>query len=87
MTFARRIFFWAGIYGLIVLVPQYLLERRNGQNFPPIITHPEYYYGFIGVGLAWQVAFLLISGDPVRFRPLMLGSPFLAAYLRTAAKS
>lgn len=33
------------------------------------ITH--YYYGFIGVAIAWQVAFLVIAGDPKRYRPLM----------------
>lgn len=28
-VFARRVFFWAGIYGLIVLLPQYLIELRK----------------------------------------------------------
>ena len=72
MSFARRVFFWAAIYGFLALIPQYLLEGRNGRDYPPAITHPEYYYGFLGVALAWQVAFLLVSKDPVRFRPLML---------------
>ena len=72
MRFARRVYLIAGIYGLIVLVPQYFLEAKNGRDFPPAITHPEYYYGFVGVAVAWQLAFLVISRDPVRFRPLML---------------
>ena len=72
MNFARRVFLIAGVYGLIVLLPQYFLEARNGRDFPPAITHPEYYYGFIGVAVAWQLAFLVIAHDPVRFRPLML---------------
>ena len=38
---------------------------------PPAITHPEFYYGFFGVGLAWQAAFLIIAGDPQRFRPMI----------------
>jgi hypothetical protein len=38
---------------------------------PPPITHPEFYYGFLGVTLAWQVAFLVIASDPLRFSPLM----------------
>lgn len=71
-TFARRAFRWAGIYGLIVLLPQYFLEGQIGRDFPPAITHPEHFYGFIGVALAWQFAFLTIARDPVRFRPLML---------------
>jgi hypothetical protein len=74
MTFARRVYFVAGVYGLIVLLPQYFLEAKNGRDFPPAITHPEYYYGFVGVAVAWQLAFLTISRDPVRFRPLMIAA-------------
>jgi len=72
MKFAKYTFLIAGIYGLLVLLPQYFMEAKNGQDFPPAITHPEYYYGFVGVGLAWQIAFLIISRNPIRFRPLMI---------------
>jgi len=71
-TFSQRVFFWAGIYGIVVLVPLYFLEDRIGVMFPPAINHPEHYYGFIGVALAWQFAFLVIARDPVRFRPIMI---------------
>ena len=71
-TFARRVFLIAGIYGLIVLPPQYFLEQQIGRDYPPAITHPEHFYGFIGVALAWQLAFLVIARDVVRFRPLMI---------------
>jgi hypothetical protein len=74
MQFARRAFLAAGVYGIIVLAPQYFLEQRVGQDYPPSITHPEYFYGFIGVGLAWQILFLLIAADPVRLRIAMLPS-------------
>jgi hypothetical protein len=72
VSFARRVFTGAGVYGLVVLLPQYFAEGRVGRDFPPPITHPEYYYGFIGVALAWQFAFFVISTDPARFRPLMI---------------
>lgn len=72
MNFAKRLFSIAGIYGLIVLLPQYFLEAKTGRDFPPPITHPEYYYGFLGVALAWQVLFLLIARDPVRYRAMMI---------------
>lgn len=72
MTFARRVFRWAGLYGLLALLPMYFLERRQGVDFPPPITHPEFYYGFVGVAVAWQVAFLIVATDPARYRPLML---------------
>ena len=74
MKFARRVFLIAGIYGLIVLVPQYFLEGRIGRDDPPPITHVEYFYGFIGIAIAWQIVFLIISRDPARFRPIMLAA-------------
>ena len=72
MRFATYAFRWAGIYGLLGLLPQYFLEERINRDYPPAITHPEYYYGFLGVALAWQLAFLVIARDPQRYRLLML---------------
>jgi len=72
MKFAKRLFFIAAIYGVVGLVPQYFMEAKNGSDYPPAINHPEYYYGFIGVALAWQVLFFLIARDPVRYRLAML---------------
>lgn len=69
--FARIVFAIAGIYGLIVMLPQYWLEDRIAVDSPPAITHPEYFYGFIGVVVAWQLVFLLIARDPERYRALM----------------
>jgi hypothetical protein len=72
MVFARRVFFWAGVYGIAVLVPMLFLEERIGRDFPPASNHPEQYYGFVAVALAWQLVFLVIARDVVRFRPLMI---------------
>ena len=72
MKFARRVFWVAGVYGLIVLLPQYFVEGRIAADNPPPMTHPEYFYGFIGVGLAWQILFLLVARDPIRYRLVML---------------
>ena len=85
MKFARAVFSVAGIYGLIVLLPQYCLIEKNGRDFPPAITHPEYYYGFIGVGVAWQLAFLVLAKNPARYRPLMLPAVVERAGLGIAA--
>ena len=71
MNFAKWTFRLAGIYGLLVLVPFYFCEKI-GRDFPPAITHPEHFYGFLGVSVAWQFAFLLLAQDPVRYRPMML---------------
>jgi hypothetical protein len=70
--FARNVFLIAGCYGVLALLPQYFMEGVINRNFPPALTHPEQFYGFIGVSLAWQCAFLLIASDVVRFRILML---------------
>ncbi len=74
MKFAQVVFSVAGVYGLMNLVPQYFIEERIGVEAPPPITHPEYFYGFLGVAVAFQLAFLVIARDPVRFRPMMLPS-------------
>lgn len=72
MTFARRVFTVAWIYGFASLLPMYVMEGWYMERLPPALTHPEFYYGFIGVALAWQVLFVLIARDPVRLRPAML---------------
>ena len=74
MRFAKIVFLVAGIYGLIVLTPLYFLEGRIGRDQPPPITHPDFYYGFAGAGLAWQVLFLMLSTDPARYRAMILPS-------------
>ena len=72
MKFAKWVFILAGIYGILVLVPLYFREMTIGQDYPPAITHPEYFYGFIGTALACQLLFLLIASDPKRYRLMML---------------
>lgn len=72
MKFAKWTFLISGIYGLVVLTPLYFMEERFGTDNPPPIAHPEFYYGFIGVALAWQVMFLIIGTDAVRYRLAML---------------
>jgi hypothetical protein len=72
MRFAKIVFTVAGIWGFVVLTPLYFLEDKIGLTNPPAITHPEYFYGFICVALAWQVAFLIVARDPVRYRTLMI---------------
>ena len=48
------------------------MESTIDRQAPPAITHPEYFYGFLGAGLAWQVLFLVLSTDPVRYRTMIL---------------
>ncbi|MEW6194282.1 MAG: hypothetical protein AB1521_03880 [Bacteroidota bacterium] len=72
MKFARWVFIIAGVYGIIVVTPLYFSEYQIGLDYPPAITHPEYFYGFIGVVLAFQILFLVIAINPVRYRMIIL---------------
>jgi hypothetical protein len=74
MKFAKVVFWVAGIWGVLMITPLYFLFDVVGRQVPPAITHPGFYYGFAGVALAWQVAFLIIARDPERFRPMMIPS-------------
>ena len=76
MKFARYTFAAAGVIGTLVLLPLYFRLEQTGIDNPPAITHPEFYYGFVGVALAFQIVFLIIATDPVKYRPLMLAAMF-----------
>jgi hypothetical protein len=74
MKFARVVFWVAGIWGVVVITPLYFIFDLIGEKDPPAITHPGFYYGFVGCALAWQIAFLIIGANPVRLRPMMIPS-------------
>ncbi len=76
MKFAKILFWIATIWGILIITPLYFMFDLIGRQDPPPITHPAFYYGFVGAGLAWQFVFLVIARDPLRFRPLMLPSIF-----------
>jgi hypothetical protein len=72
ITFARRLFLVAGVYGVAVVVPLFFLEKQIGEQSPPPLTHPEWYYGFASLTLAWQIVYLMMSRDPLRYRPMII---------------
>jgi hypothetical protein len=74
MKFAKIVFWIAGIWGVLILTPLYFMFDVIGRQDPPAITHPAFYYGFVSVGLAWQVAFIFVARDPARLRPMMIPS-------------
>ncbi len=86
IAFAKRAFQIAGVWGLLILSLVYgaYLLGLEGVTFDT--DRPDIVHGFFLVALAWQVAFLLIATDPVRYRPLMLAAmlekfPFTLAVL------
>ena len=50
----------AALYGAVALLPTYLANATLAEH------------GFTGTALAFQIAFWIIGGAPVRHRPLML---------------
>jgi hypothetical protein len=72
MRFAKIVFIFAGIWGILVLTTLYFHVDITGRPYPLPADYPHFYYGFITVALAWQIAFLIIGSDPARFRPLMI---------------
>jgi hypothetical protein len=74
MTFARVVFLVAGAWGIVVLTPLYFLVDLTGRQYAVPVDYPQFFYGFVSVALAWQIAFLVIGLSPARFRPLMIPS-------------
>ncbi len=72
MRFAKIVFWIACIWGVLVLTPLFFIYDKIGQQDPPPVTHPGFYYGFVTVALAWQLAFMVIAADPVRYRGIMI---------------
>ena len=71
MKFGRWVFWIAGGYGLLTVAPLYFMEKTIGRQDPPPITHPMFFYGFVGVTIAWQLLFFAIGKEPNRLRPVM----------------
>jgi hypothetical protein len=76
MRFAKWVFTVAGIWGVVVLMPLFWLVDITGRPYPPPTDYPQFFYGFLLVAMAWQLAFLTIGRDPVRFRLLMIPAMF-----------
>ena len=74
MRFAKIVFIVAGVWGIAVLTPLYFLHDITGRQYAPPATYPQFFYGFLSVAMAWQIAFLVIGSNPARFRLLMIPS-------------
>jgi len=72
MRLAKYVFTGAGIWGIVVLTPLYWLFDITGRRYAAPVDYPHFFYGFLSVAMAWQIAFLVIGSNPARFRPLMI---------------
>jgi hypothetical protein len=62
---AQIVFLGAGIWGIAVLTPFYWLVDLTGRRYDPPTAYPHFFYGFLAVALAWQLAFLAIGWSPM----------------------
>lgn len=76
MKFAKVVFRIAGVWGIVVLTPLFFVIGEVNRRFPPPITHPQYYYGFVALAWVFQIVFFVIASDPIRFRPLIIPAIF-----------
>jgi hypothetical protein len=74
MKFARVVFTVAGVWGIVVLTPLYFLVDLTGRHYAAPTAYPQFFYGFLSVTLAWQIAFLAIGSNPSKYRLLMIPS-------------
>jgi hypothetical protein len=81
---AKWLFIIAGIFGLIVTIPLLFAEKTIEQMMPPAVNHPEFFYGFVVLNICWQILYLFLATDPVRYRPMMIPA-FLAKGSGTVA--
>jgi hypothetical protein len=56
------------------ITPLYFLVDLTGRQYAAPVDYPQFFYGFLSVAMAWQIAFLAIGSSPSRFRPLMIPS-------------
>ena len=77
MKLAKWTFRTAGVFGLIVMIPMLFVENLIEQIMPPAVNHPEFFYGFVVLNICWQILYLFLAKDPIRFRPMMIPA-FLA---------
>ena len=77
MKLAKWTFRTAGVFGLIVMIPMLFVENLIEQIMPPPVNHPEFFYGFVVLNICWQILYLFLAKDPIRFRPMMIPA-FLA---------
>jgi uncharacterized membrane protein len=78
MKLAKWIFLIAGVVGLLSTIPLVFAEKMMA------VKQPEFYYGFVLLDICWQILYLFISSNPIRYRPMMIPA-FLAKGSATVA--
>lgn len=68
-SLVRKVFLAACAWGALTLLPLPFLRGAIEQAGP--LSHPEYFYGFIGVCVVFQILFYLVAQRPLYYRALI----------------
>jgi hypothetical protein len=73
MKLARCVFLTAGILGLLPVVPLAYAAMVNEQiMLPDVGSASLFFYGFVFQYVCWQILYIVLARDPVRYRPMMI---------------
>ncbi len=77
MTFARWVFLTAGVLGLLPVGPLAYEALVNGADLLPDASEMGLFVVvFLFQYVCWQILFIILAGDPVRYRPMMIPAFF-----------
>lgn len=77
MKFARWVFLIAGILGLLpVLLLAYDTIANGEVILPDFASMGLFFYVFVFQYVCWQILYIVLASDPVRYRPVMIPSFF-----------
>jgi len=71
MGLARLVYLVAGLWGLIVIPLGYASYLSGADPSLSSVARPEIVHGFFLITLPWQLLFLLMSRDPLRYNAVM----------------
>ena len=78
MKFARWVFLAAGIFGLVLLIPLvYSILVSRQPILPGGSSVGLFFYVSVFQYVCWQILYLFLAKDPLRYRPIMIPA-FLA---------
>ncbi|HMN61454.1 MAG TPA: hypothetical protein PJ988_13865 [Anaerolinea sp.] len=80
MKIARWIFLAAGVLGLVPLAPIFYELARGGQDMlPDGGSMGLFIYIFLALYTFWQIFYLILAANPMRFRPMIILAFFVCA--------
>jgi hypothetical protein len=80
VRFARIVFVVAGVLGLLLLLPLAYSAVVDGQGILPGLGGAGMFFlGFVAQYMCWQILYLVLATNPVRYRPMMIPAFFAQA--------